>query len=160
MTTFTKYLISSVFFLGSGQLLRAQPIFASGTSTNSQQCKPPKNRELFHDYIDAQQRNVLKSDGKNDNQFTPSKDDEINFLLTQSLVKNIDELQCKIERDSTIKDQVKVRYLRGVESLLKFFYCCIAYVFQKKNIDLFFWIAGCFFICHINFVLYLANITR
>jgi hypothetical protein len=121
MTTFTKYFISAALFFGSGQLVSAQPSFASGTYTTTTQCKPPKNRELFHDYIDAQQRNVLKSDGRNDNQYTPSNVDEINFLVTQSLVKNIDELQCKIEKDSTLKDQVKVRYLRGIESLLKFF---------------------------------------
>jgi hypothetical protein len=121
MTTFTKYLILSVFFMSSGHLVTAQPIFASSSSTNNLPCKPPKNRELFHDYIDAQQKNVLRSDGKNDNQFTPSTDDEINFLVTRSLVKNIDDLQCKIEMDSSLKDQVKVKYLRGIESLLKFF---------------------------------------
>src|SRR5678816_1223283 len=81
---------------------------------------------LFHDYIDAQQKNVLKSDGKNDNQFTPSSDAEINFLITQALVKNIDDLQCKIEMDSSLKDQAKVKYLKGVEYLLKFFNSNIA----------------------------------
>ena len=99
----------------------AQPVFVSGMATQDQQCKPPKNRELFHDYINTQQKNVLKSDGKNDNQFTPSSDEEINFLLTQALVKNIDELQCKIEMDSSLKDQMKVKYLRGIDYLLKFF---------------------------------------
>lgn len=121
MTTSAKYLIISVLFLSNGQWINAQPIFASGNTTNNQQCKPPKNRELFHDYIDAQQKIVLKSDGKNDNLFTPSADDEINFLVTQSLVKRIDELQCKIEMDSSLKDQMKIKYLKGIEYLLKFF---------------------------------------
>ena len=126
MTTSAKYLILSVLLFSSGQSAIAQPVFASGTTTNTQQCKPPKNRELFHDYIDAQQKKVLKSDGKNDNQFTPSKNEEINFLITQALVKNIDELQCKIEMDSSLKDQAKVKYLKGVEYLLKFFNSNIA----------------------------------
>ena len=26
--------------------------------------KPPKNRELFHDYVDKQQKDILRSDGK------------------------------------------------------------------------------------------------
>lgn len=121
MTTSAKYLIIAVLFFSTGQWIKAQPIFASGTATNNQQCKPPKNRELFHDYIDAQQKNILKSDGKNDNRFTPSADEEINFLVTQALVKNIDELQCKIELDSSLKDQMKVKYLRGIDYLLKFF---------------------------------------
>jgi hypothetical protein len=121
MTISAKYLVISVLFISTSQWIYAQPIFVSGTTTNNQQCKPPKNRELFHDYIDAQQKNVLKSDGKNDNLFTPSANEEINFQVTQSLIKNIDELQCKIEMDSSLKDQVKVRYLRGIEYLLKFF---------------------------------------
>jgi hypothetical protein len=121
MTTSAKYLILSVLFINLCQLVTAQSAFAPGITTNTQKCKPPKNRELFHDYIDAQQKNLLKSDGKNDNQFTPSSDAEINFLVTQALVKNVDELQCKIELDSSLKDQAKVKYLKGVEYLLKFF---------------------------------------
>ncbi|HMK24520.1 MAG TPA: hypothetical protein VK483_00720 [Chitinophagaceae bacterium] len=126
MTTSAKYLILSVLFISLYRSATAQSAFAPGIITNTQKCKPPKNRELFHDYIDAQQKNVLKSDGKNDNQFTPSSDAEINFLITQALVKNIDELQCKIETDSSLKDQAKVKYLKGVEYLLKFFNSNIA----------------------------------
>jgi len=101
--------------MASGQLS-----FASTTSKD-QNCKPPKSRELFHDYINIQQKNILRSDGKNDDQFTPSANEEINFLLTQSLVSRVDALQCKIETDSLLKDQHKIRYLRGIENLLKFF---------------------------------------
>ena len=121
MSKFSKYVFFPALFFFLGRPAAAQPIFVSASSANSLPCKPPKNRELFHDYIDAQQKNVLRSDGKNDNMFTPSADDEINFLLTQAVVKNIDDLQCKIEMDSSMKDQVKVRYLRGIESLLKSF---------------------------------------
>jgi hypothetical protein len=84
-------------------------------------CKPPKSRELFHDYIDAQQKNILKSDGTADELFNPSSNQEINFLLTRTARQRIDDLQCIIERDSTLKDQVKVKYLRGIDYLLKFF---------------------------------------
>lgn len=121
MTISAQHFICSVLFVCSGLSATAQPIFASGSVTNNQPCKPPKSRELFHDYIDAQQKNVLKSDGKNDNQFTPSADAEKNFLVTQALVKGIDELQCKIEMDSSLKDQVKIKYLRGIEYMLKFY---------------------------------------
>ncbi len=121
MTAITKYLILPSFFLGLCQAVSAQLSFASGTTTSTQNCKPPKNRELFHDYIDVQQKLILKSDGKNDNQYTPSADEEINFLLTQSLVNKVDALQCKIEADTLLKDQSRVRYLRGIEYLLKFF---------------------------------------
>ncbi len=120
MTTLTRYIIV-VLFLGFSRLAMAQTTFAPGIATGNQNCKPPKNRELFHDFIDAQQKNILKSDGKNDNQYTPSADEEINFLITQSLVKRVDELQCKIETDSSLKDQAKVKYLKGIENLLRFY---------------------------------------
>ncbi|HLG39159.1 MAG TPA: hypothetical protein VI461_05795, partial [Chitinophagaceae bacterium] len=94
-------------------------------------CKPPKNRELFHDYIDAQQKKILRSDGKADNQFNASGDEEINFLLTRTLVSKIDELQCSIEIDSTLNSQNKIKYLRGVENVLKFYATNI----QSKNIN-------------------------
>ena len=84
-------------------------------------CRPPKNRELFHDFINAEQKRILKSDGKNDDQYTPTPDDQINFILTRSLINKVDGLQCKIETDTTLSPQNKVRYLRGIENVLKFF---------------------------------------
>ncbi len=121
MTATTKYLILPVLFLLPAVIVSAQSSFASATEKTTPSCKPPKNRELFHDYIDAQQKLILKSDGKNDNQYTPSANDEINFLLTQALINRVDALQCKIETDSLLKDQNKVKYLRGLDYLLKFF---------------------------------------
>ncbi len=121
MTAFARYLVLPTLFLSLGRSATAQPLFASGTATKNQLCTPPKSRELFHDYIDTQQKTLLRSDGKNDNQYTPSADPEINLLVTKALVKNIDELQCKIELDSSLKDQMKVKYLRGIDYLLKFF---------------------------------------
>jgi len=121
MTATAKYLILPVFFLLPAMAVSAQVSFASATGKNTPNCKPPKNRELFHDYIDAQQKIILKSDGKNDNQYTPSANEEINFLLTQALINRVDALQCKIETDSSLKDQGKVKYLRGIDYLLKFF---------------------------------------
>jgi hypothetical protein len=117
----TKHLILYTLLFITVQPVVAQPFFASDTSSGDEQCKPPKNLALFHDYIDAQQKNVQKSDGKDDNQFTPTNNEEINFRLTRALTKNIDALQCKIETDSSLKDQKKVKYLRGVENMLKFY---------------------------------------
>jgi hypothetical protein len=67
-------------------------------STNSGGCQVPLSRQIFHDYVDAAQKNLGN--------------------LTSS---GIDRLQCSIETDSLIKAQDKVRYLRGIENLLKFF---------------------------------------
>ena len=84
-------------------------------------CNPPKNREIFHDYVNAEQKNILKSDGRVDNLYTPSSNEEVNFLLTKAIVSRIDGLQCQIEMDSTLNHNGKVRYLRGIENVLKFY---------------------------------------
>jgi hypothetical protein len=121
MTAARKYFILFILIAFLQRTAVGQPVFASVTNSNGQTCKPLFSRELFHDYVNTQQKNILKSDGKADNEFTPSSNEEINFLLTQTATSRIDGLQCRIETDSTLKDQSKKKYLRGIESLLKFF---------------------------------------
>jgi hypothetical protein len=128
-----KFLVLTAFPLLLTQWCLAQASFASGIDTlgSKGSCKPPKNRELFHDYIDNEQKKLLRSDGRNDNQFRPSADDEINFLLTRTLVNRVDELQCSIENDTTLNSQNKIKYLRGIENLLKFY----DYNIQGKRVN-------------------------
>jgi len=121
MTAIKKFIILLLIFTGIQYSTRGQSSFTSANDKKSTNCIPPKNRELFHDYISIQQKKILKIDGKNDNRFAPSADEEINLLLTQTVTKKVDDLECKIETDSSIKDQAKVKYLRGIEYLLKFF---------------------------------------
>ncbi len=119
----TRVLILTAFFPMLSQWAIAQVDFVSLVQTDRVQgeCKPPKNRELFHDYINAEQKKIMKSDGKSDDQYTPTSDDQINFYLTKTLTNKVDGLQCSIENDTTLTAQNKVRYLRGIENVLKFF---------------------------------------
>ena len=118
-----KYLISLNFLLMLALYGAGQANFASMTATyrDPKNCAPPKNREIFHDYINTEQKDILRSDGKNDNLYTPSANDDVNFLVTQSLLSKVDGLQCKIESDTTLNHAGKVRYLRGIENILKFY---------------------------------------
>ncbi|HYC41017.1 MAG TPA: hypothetical protein VEB63_11085 [Chitinophagaceae bacterium] len=93
----------------------------SDTARELKSFRPPKSREIFHDYVNNEQRSLLRSDGRNDNLFTPSPDEDINYLLTRSLVTRVDWLQYAIEKDTLLNHQGKVRYLRGIEYLLRFF---------------------------------------
>lgn len=81
--------------------------------------KPDRSRELFHDYIDAEQKKALQSDGKIDKIFSPSSNEEININLTNALIGKVNMLQKKIEKDSTMGGQTKVLYIRGLERLLR-----------------------------------------
>jgi len=103
-------------------LLAFQPLLAQAEDPDPvKDLKPPKNRELFHDFVDKQQRDILKSDGKADEEFKPSSDDDVNFLLTRAATANVDWVQYRIEKDTTLNSQAKIKYLRGLENLLKYF---------------------------------------
>ena len=84
-------------------------------------CKPPINRQLFHDYVDREQKAILRLDGKPDNLLYASDNEEVNYLVSGALSQKVNNIQCKIETDSLIKDRAKVAYLRGLEKILKTF---------------------------------------
>ncbi len=98
------------FLLLSFSVSIAQP----GTSA-----KIDIRRQLFHDYVDREQKNTLRADGKADNFLKASEDEEINFLITQALTKQVDALQMKIEKDSLLTHNLKLIYLKGIEAMLK-----------------------------------------
>lgn len=80
---------------------------------------PPLGRQNFHDQVNAEQNNILKLYSKGDKKLVVSANEDVNFLVTKAATARIDWLQYSLEKDSTIKDQKKVRYLRGLTGLLK-----------------------------------------
>src|SRR5687768_10588940 len=84
-------------------------------------CKPPINRQLRHDYVDREQRNILRMDGRADVYFAATKDEDINYLVTRTLTQKVDALQCAIETDTITSHNTKVTYLSGLEKLLRNF---------------------------------------
>src|SRR5712675_2342923 len=113
MISITRYLVLVTF------LLAFQPLLAQAEDPDPvKDLKPPKNRELFHDFVDKQQKEILRSDGKADNEFRPSTDEEVNFLLTKAVTNKVDWVQYHIEKDSLLNSQAKIKYLRGLENLL------------------------------------------
>lgn len=83
--------------------------------------KPEFRRQLNHDYIDKEQQVILNSDGRADRLFSSSNKEEINYLVTRTLVTKVDWIQCKIEKDSILDHRLKVYYLHGLENILKYF---------------------------------------
>jgi hypothetical protein len=80
---------------------------------------PPLSRQSFHDQINTEQKNILRLYGKDDKQLVVSANEDVNYLVTKAATVRIDWLQYKLEKDTSIKDQKKVRYLRGISGLLK-----------------------------------------
>lgn len=84
--------------------------------------QPEFRRLINHEAIDKEQKNLLAADGKADNEFVVSSNDEINFMVTRLLTRGgeIDELQYKIEKDSTLDHRLKVNYLTGLGNMLRY----------------------------------------
>ncbi len=90
-----------------------------GILTDFKKFKPPLTRQLFHDYIDNEQKAALKADGNADAVLNVSSNSEVNYYVTRALTYGVDLLQYKIDTDSTLTSQNKVKYLRGLENILR-----------------------------------------
>ncbi|HYM95282.1 MAG TPA: hypothetical protein VET23_14175, partial [Chitinophagaceae bacterium] len=79
---------------------------------------PDFRRQLFHDEVKAEQKNIFKYDGKDDSKLTISPNDEINYLATYALKWRVNWILYKIEKDSAISVQKKIFYIRRTATLL------------------------------------------
>lgn len=82
--------------------------------------KPAFNRQRNHDAIDALQLAIQKSDGKDDGRFAPLAGEEINDLISRTLLTRTDHLQYLLETDAGMDHRLKVNYLYGLEMVLKY----------------------------------------
>ncbi len=80
---------------------------------------PPITRQLFHGYVDEEQKNILNWDGKNDNKLTISDDPEINYMVTQTITLRTDWLQYRIEKDTLLTHTKRIYYLKGLRGLFQ-----------------------------------------
>ncbi|HWC52964.1 MAG TPA: hypothetical protein VG676_05215 [Chitinophagaceae bacterium] len=96
------------FFAGSAQL----------DTTVLKNFVPVFRHQLFHDEVKKEQKNILKYDGKDDNQFAVSSNNEINYLLTYAAKWKVASILYNIEKDSSLADQKKILYIRRTATLL------------------------------------------
>lgn len=115
-----RYLILWIF-LTATFLVEAQGVSKSDTIRIPGTYKPEFKRLRNHDAIDAEQQSIRQSGNKSGSSFSPTFDADINFLVTQALVKKVDALQYLIETSNRLDHRLKVNYLYGLESLLKYF---------------------------------------
>src|SRR3954463_6763992 len=97
-------------------------IAAQTDTTVLRNFNPEFRRLINHEAIDREQKGLMASDGRVDNEFVVSPNEEINFLLTRLLKKygNIDDLQYRIETDSLLDHRLKVNYLSGLANMLHY----------------------------------------
>ena len=91
--------------------------------TSAYPYKVAQDRMLWHDNVDKeQQRLVILGGGRYDSLIRLSKDETVNFQVTDALVRQVDEIQQQIEFDSTLNTNNKKKYLRTLEFLLRGFH--------------------------------------
>ena len=81
----------------------------------------PLMRQIFHSNIDKAQAAVLKADGVADEYFAPTGDEQLNKQLTSALKNSVDDLQIDIEVNSSLDNNNKIKYLRGISEMLNAF---------------------------------------
>ncbi|TMI64876.1 MAG: hypothetical protein E6H07_02865 [Bacteroidetes bacterium] len=115
MKSITRHILTySAFFLLANSL-PAQTI----DTLKLKLFKPPHERVLFHEQVVTEQKNMLKYDGIADFKLEVSDNPEINYMVTRSARWEIRDLLYKIEKDSTLNHNNKVRYLRGMREYLQ-----------------------------------------
>ena len=93
-------------------------IYATAMPDTARQ-KPDIRRVKLHEDIDKLQLKLLASDGKQDDLIELTADMEVNLLLTDMYTRRTDDLQDSIEQSRVIDHRIKVKYLAGLEGLLK-----------------------------------------
>jgi len=104
------------FLLVPFSLMLFRPLYAQ---TAIQPYKIQQERKLWHDNIDREQKRLLALDGKADVMIQVSKDDNINLQIADVMIRQVDQLQEKIEMDSTLTGQTKIKNLRSLETMLR-----------------------------------------
>jgi hypothetical protein len=97
-------------------LLLARPTSAQ---TANPAFKIQQERKIWHDNIDKEQKRLLALDGKADDVIQVSKDENVNLQIADVMIRQIDLLQEKIELDSTLSGQIKIKNLRSLETMIR-----------------------------------------
>ena len=103
----------SVLCLLSVMVLQAQPELTMPAI--------PHMRQLIHDNIKKAEQNIINLTPNKDQLFAPTNDIDVNLQITQMLQSTVHNMRASVELDSTISNNDKYKWLRGIYSLLENF---------------------------------------
>lgn len=96
-------------------------IFA-GAQTAAPSYVIERSRLLFHENIDREQLKLYQQPGSHIRGYIPLTNDEaFNSQVKHSLIDKVDEIQQSVEEDSLLRDNEKIKYLKGLEILVRDF---------------------------------------
>lgn len=108
-----KALFLSAMTLACASALLAQPAKIPGYTV-------PITRQLVHDNVDKQQRNLLQSDLHSDTVFIIENKPEAGMIATDAITRGVDYIQYEIETNPKIEQRIKVGYLIGLADMLEY----------------------------------------
>ena len=76
-----------------------------------------RDRMLWHDNVDKEQRKLLNSSGT----VQLTRDESVNLQIEDALIRRLDQFQEKLELDSTVTNNDKKKYLKALELMLRGF---------------------------------------
>ncbi|WP_052273080.1 hypothetical protein [Flavihumibacter solisilvae] len=81
-----------------------------------------RSRLLFHENIDKEQLKLYQQPGSYVRGYIPlTADEAFNSQVRHSLIDRVDEMQQSVEQDSLLRDNEKIKYLKGLEILVRDF---------------------------------------
>jgi len=109
-----RFLFSlTVFFLFT-QGITAQVVLVYDTM----KVEVPLRRQMFHDRLDKEQKRIDKLDGKVNQELSLSSNEDLNVQITDAILRRVDEIQFRIEKDPNTENNAKIRYVTSLEKLL------------------------------------------
>jgi len=116
-------LLRSISFPAALSVLLLASSLDGTAQTNAYPYKVAQDRMLWHDNVDKEQQKLITAGGgSRDSLIRLAKDETVNLQVTDALIRQVDELQQRIEFDSTLNTNSKKKYLRGLEFLLRGFH--------------------------------------
>lgn len=95
---------------------------AKGNETDTTKKKIDIARIRYHENIDKLQKQVLHFNGGDGSRLNISKNADINAFVTTAIIDEVNVLKDTIESAKTLDHRLKVKYLSGLENMLKGFY--------------------------------------
>ncbi|MBK8087300.1 MAG: hypothetical protein IPK31_04745 [Chitinophagaceae bacterium] len=109
----TRYTIFSILIL-SVSFAKAQ----SRLSFDTNKVNIPMTRVIWHENIDKEQKRTDKVDGKVDQFLKLSNNDDLNIQITDVILRQVDEMQERIEKMNG-DNNFKIGYLRSLREFLQ-----------------------------------------
>ncbi|MFZ9718435.1 MAG: hypothetical protein ACO3BD_03685 [Chitinophagaceae bacterium] len=108
-----KFLSVFVLFSFCSLALQAQVLVY-----DTMKVEVPLRRQMFHDRLDKEQKRVDKLDGKVNEVINLFANEDLNVQITDAMLRKVDEIQFRIERDPNTDNNAKIRYVTALEKLL------------------------------------------